>query len=196
MYVLTEQPWVLLALTQLIDLVLYTITAVTTHRIILLGASSVPRYGIQWTRHTTRFFTLALFLTAASYATALILSSSTNWLFDDLLLFTTIVSLGMLVLAFVIARLLLVFPAAAVGQPITLLHSWELTRRRKLLMFLITIVFPALIGVPAAVISDSSTAGYFLRSIISLPALVIIVILLSFAYQEIRKEHVVERVDE
>jgi len=63
-------------------------------------------------------------------------------------------------------------------------------------MFLITIVFPALIGVPAAVISDSSTAGYFLRSIISLPALVIIVILLSFAYQEIRKEHVVERVDE
>ena len=182
--------WPMFALTQLLDLALYTITAVTTHRIVLLGASSVPRYGIEWARHTTRFFAFALSFTSAGYATAFILSWGFRTSEPVALSFLPSMglTLGTWVLAFFLARLLLVFPAAAVGQPITLLRSWELTRQRQVLMFLIVIVYPILIGLPTYVISDSSTAGYLLRSVIELPALVVTVILLSFAYQQIQKE--------
>ena len=50
--------WLMFPLWQLTDLALYTVSAVVIHRIILLGAPSVSRYGIAWTRHTTLFLRL------------------------------------------------------------------------------------------------------------------------------------------
>ena len=183
-------PWAMFTLTQLTELALYTIAAVTTHRIILLGPSSVPRYGIEWTRDTTRFFAWALVFTSVAYAIVWILSRGfiTDRVPDESFLLASVPSVVICVLLFTLARLLLVFPAAAVGQPITLRHSWQLTRQRKLLMFLIVVVYPILIALPARLISDTSTAGYLLSSIVSLLALVVTVILLSFAYQQIQKE--------
>ena len=183
--------WLMFPLWQLTELALYTVSAVVIHRIVLLGAASVPRYGVGWTRHTTIFFTFLLVLTSLSYAVAVAVSRSFEGAGGFLLLIAFIlVWLGW---AFGIARLLLVFPAAAVGEPITLTDSWNLTHDRKALMCLVAIVYPIFVDLPTRLIPESSTIGYLMRSLSSLLALTITVILLSFAYQQILKERASSR---
>lgn len=173
--------WLMLPLTQLIDLILYTIVAVAIHRVVLLGPSSVRRYRLEWAAHTTRFLTFAILLASAGYAAALVIFRVFEGAF--------LKAFASFVVIYVLARLLLVFPAAAVGRPISFMDSWKLTRHRKLLMVLIAIVYPTVIELPMALIPDSSTVYYLVRSVLAMVTLIVTVILLSFAYQQIGKEH-------
>lgn len=173
--------WLMLPLTQLINLILYTLVAVAVHRVVLLGPSSVPRYRLEWRAHTTRFLMFAILLVAAVYAVAVAIFQDED--------FTLVKILVWLVVIVVLARLLLVFPAAAVGRRMSLTDSWRLTRHRKLLMVLIFAVYPAVIELPLALIPDSSTVNYLVRSALGTVVLIVTVILLSFAYQQIVKEH-------
>lgn len=179
-------PWLMVPIVQLIKLTLYTLVAVAVHKVILLGPASVPRYRLEWGVHTTRFLVFAILFYAAGYA----LSFVGLRLGQGSALAAVLVSaLAWGVVIFVGARLLLVFPAAAVGRPISLKDSWRLTRHRKFLMLLIAIVYPAVIDVPLSWIPSSTLLGYTARSVVSMLTLIVTVILLSFAYQQIQKEN-------
>ena len=128
-------------------------------------------------------------LTCLSYAAAFAISRGLDGGAQMLMAFI-LVWLGWI---FGIARLLLIFPAAAVGEPITLHDSWNLTRDRKALMCMVAIVYPTLVELPTQLIPDSSTIGYLLRTLTSFLALTITVIFLSFAYQQILKERASSR---
>jgi hypothetical protein len=158
--------------------------------VILLGSASVMPYRLEWGTYTTRFLIFAVLFTAATYGAVFAI----DWIFSASVLLRALVSsVSWVVLLLVWARLLLVFPATAVERPISLMDSWRLTRRRKLLMFLIAIVYPAVIEFPLSWIPDSSTFGFLLSSALGTLTLIVTVILLSFAYQQIEKEQATDQ---
>jgi hypothetical protein len=178
-------PWLTVPFSLLIDLALYTLVAVAVHRIILLGPSAVARYRLEWGTHTTWFLLLVMLLFATTYAVTLTFAQlgRIGWL-GAVVAWLLVCGIAV----FFVARLLLVFPAAAVGRPISFKESWRLTRHRKLLMILIVVVYPAIIEFPLSWIPTSSLLGYLVSSTLSMLALIVTVVLLSFAYQQIQKE--------
>jgi hypothetical protein len=148
------------------------IFAITTHRIVLLGPDSVPKWGIiTWTKRETLF---ALYLIALGLLIIPLpfLSSIT----------TLGASLAGLVVCWLFIRFSLVFPGVAVDKGVTFALSWELTKGRQILMFVVLLVFPLLLIIPM-VIMVMLVDSFFLSSFISTLLIVFNVAVLSVAYK-------------
>ncbi len=123
--------------------VVQTVFAITTHRIILLGPGAVPEWGIfKWSRRETRF---------ALHMLGLGLVVIPAVILGFIPLIGGLIALG--VIFWLFSRLSLVFPAIAIDHDASFRSSWELTRDRQMLMFLVVMVFPALLAIPAYALS-------------------------------------------
>jgi hypothetical protein len=173
----------------LIMLVLQTLFAVTTHRLILLGEASVPEWGLKsWTMRES-MFALHLFGVSAVAVLLLIILGLIPMIGGVVGLVTTF---------WFGSRVALVFPAIAIGQGVTIPLAWRLSRRHQLPLFMILFAFPFLaapvflLAVLPSILLTYTDAG-FLGPYIVLPlwslATALLAVLaftaLSLAYREV-----------
>lgn len=131
------------AVLTLLSIVVQTLFAITTHRIILLGPEAVPKWGLfKWSKRETFF---ALHLLGLGIISTLIL----------MLVFIPFVGLlfasGLIIWG--VGRLSLVFPGIAVDQGVTFKLSWAITKNHQMLMCLVVAVFPTLLLIPTIPLS-------------------------------------------
>lgn len=159
------------------SLLLHTVFAVTTHRIVMLGSESVPEWGLRsWSRRETRFagYVLALvfilgFLVALAVATPPV---------GPVLLMVLVVVGG--------PALSLIFPAVALEEEFTLSDAWRMAQGHLPALIICVGLFPTLL----AMITFSVTMIPYARPLAALLELITTVLTiatLSLAFSEIRR---------
>lgn len=150
---------------------IHAIFAITTHRIVLLGSDSVPTWGItSWTKRET-FFVLHIIALALMAIPVMLLG------------FVPILGglAALIIICWFAGRFCLVFPGIAVDKGVSFKISWELTAQYQLLMFLVVIVVPVLLAVPAIIISFIPYT-FIITSLLSTFIIVFEIAALSMAY--------------
>lgn len=148
------------------------IFAITTHRVLLLGPGSVSPWGItSWSKRET-FFVLHII--------------GLGFLIMVLSIIGFIPFIGSVValvlICWVMGRLSLVFPGIAVDKGVSFGLSWEMTQNYQMLMFLVVILFPILLAIPAIMLTFVPYT-FLLSSFISTFVIVFQVAALSVVYQ-------------
>ena len=148
--------------------------AVITHRIILLGPESVPKWGIlMWSRREVLFFRNVIICGAlASIPTLPIYRSEIG------------APIGILINAWILGRLSVVFPATAIDNEVSIRESWAVTRGHDFLMLFVVLFYPALLLVPAAFISEVPAARP-VASLLATFTTIFTIAALSVTYQQI-----------
>lgn len=148
------------------------IFAITTHRVVLLGPSSVSTWGItSWSKRETFFVLHVIGLGLLIIPIALV---------GFIPIIGALVAL--VLICWVTGRLSLVFPGIAVDKGVSFKLSWEMTQNYQMLMFLVVILFPMLLAIPA-IILNFIPYTFLLSSFISTFVIVFQVAALSMAYQ-------------
>ncbi len=150
----------------------YSIFAITTHRIVLMGNDAVSEWGItSWSKRETAF---ALHLIGVSL---LVIPASLPAAIPYVGIVITIV-----LVCWLVGRLSLVFPGIAVESGVSFRRSWELTADHQLLMFLVVLVIPVILTLPVYVLA---MIPYTFLVISALSTLLIVfeVAALSMAYR-------------
>ena len=161
----------------IMSIFVHSLFAITTHRIILLGPESVPKWGIlSWSKRETSF---ALHLVGIS----LMLIPIT------VLAFIPTIGMALIIptMFWLLGRLSLVFPGIAIDQAISYKHSWKLTKNNQILMMLVVILFPVLLLIPSKLISTIPYT-FFISSALSTLCTVFMVAALSITYKELSIE--------
>jgi hypothetical protein len=122
--------------------------AIVTHRLVLLGPSSVWVWGLR--RITRRELLFGGYLIAVSIL-ALLPGAAMSVLVVKLtgLPLIPFFVVTLLIYAYLVTRFSLVFPGTAVDKWITLDRSWRLSQRYQFHLFFVVIVFPSLLAVPS-----------------------------------------------
>ncbi len=143
--------WVGITLYYLAYGLIFTLFAVTCHRVILLQEGEVPNFGVwRWSWRETRFFgwtlvggiyyILITILFAALAAVAAIL----GMLFANPYHETTIYKYAVLVPgSYVFARMIVLLPATAIEQRYDLKWAWKLTANNGWRLVLLVVLLPA-----------------------------------------------------
>lgn len=171
--------WVLSAA----SIVVYVIFAVITHRLYLLGEREAASTTLlTWGKRETYFLFCLLgigigFVVVMGLLALLSIAVSFPYLWLIALLFVL----------YVVARLSLVFPAAAVDQGLTFADSWGLTKNHQFLVLAIVIGVPIIFAVASALLSFVPNS-LLLNLVIGLVLGVIGIGCLSLTYREIAVE--------
>lgn len=181
-----------------LTVVVGTILAVTTHRIILLGPDSVSKWGVfNWgvsetvfTLHVIAiiFISFSLPFITKSVSTAIFSILDVNSLPWKLLVYIPFITMSVIsvVALWIIGRVSLAFPAIAINQGVSFRYSWKLTRKHQLLMFLVVIAFPFCIWIPIDLLSKIPYTASVV-SVLSLLIMVFQIAILSVTYKAIYK---------
>lgn len=169
--------WSIFIAAFLAEIIIYTVVAITTHRIILLGPASVPEWGIITpSKRELIFFMYSLGI---------------GFILVPLGVLSVIPLIGVpfaiLAISYVIGRLSLVFPAIATDHGWTFSDSWCATENYQLLMMVVAVGFPFVMGVPEYLLSFLPYATV-LANVFSAFTLVFVVAALSLAFQAILRE--------
>jgi hypothetical protein len=174
---LLDLPLALSWLLAILGVGVQTIFAITTHRVVLLGSNSVSTWGItSWSNRETSF---------VLHIIGLVL------LMIPLAILGLIPVLGgiiaLVIICWVSGRLSLVFPGIAVDKGVSFRLSWELTEQYQMLMFLVVVIFPVLLAIPA-ILLNFLPYTFLLTSLLSTFVVVFEVAALSMAYQLITND--------
>ena len=165
--------WFLTAISWMV----YSVIAITTHRVILLGPNSVPEWGItSWSKREIYFFLHFMGLCLITIAAVLL----------NFIPFLGAIAI-FVVICWLLPRFSLVFPGVAVDKGVSFKLSWRLTRSYQLLMFLVVVIFPILLILPLLVF-ELIPYGYFLSNIFIALVIVFQVSALSLTYKKITSE--------
>lgn len=162
--------WALLPLVWAI----YAIFAITTHRVVLLGAESVPKWGVtSWSKRETYFILHLMGIGLVLFPLAL------------LSVIPVIGSIAAIAIyLWLLSRLSLVFPGIAIDKGVTFKLSWKLTENYQIPVFLVILVPPILFSIPALLL-QLAPYGWFLSNVFSSLIVVFEIAALSLAYQAI-----------
>lgn len=165
----------------------YTLFAITIHRIILLGSSSVAPWGVlQWSKREMSFLVYLIALIAICIIPATLfglIAQSTNIDYGAFMFFIGIAVT--IVLAWLVGRLSLVFPAIAVEDEASFSRSWQLTSQYQFIMSLVVVIFPIVIGIPSSLVAALPAGGIFISIFLNMLAAVFTISALSIAYKKI-----------
>ncbi|MFK8028474.1 MAG: hypothetical protein AB8C40_10490 [Gammaproteobacteria bacterium] len=178
--------FILSILLELLSLFQYTYVAVCTHRIVILGSSSVPEWGLR--KYSSRegiFFFYSLLLMILS---VLVLSTSqfsqNFW----------VMIIPWIFIAYISIRFSLIFPACAIDQHISLKQSWEYTKNKFVFMVMATLIWPILFAIPIVLVMFGITLiggtiipliGMFAGSLFGVLLAIALIASLSLAYVRI-----------
>ncbi|MEW8442241.1 MAG: hypothetical protein AB2689_29195 [Candidatus Thiodiazotropha taylori] len=165
---------VVLILLVIVPWYIYTLLAITTHRIILLGPGSVSEWGIYVPRKREFdffFYTIALSIMMIPFG-FLSLIPTIGWI------------ITLLVIIYMMARLSLIFPAIATDQRWSFSDSWKATENHQVLMMVVVAILPFVISIPEQLLSNLPYAGLFVN-LLSAFTMVFVVAALSVAFQVI-----------
>lgn len=157
-----------------IAIVAQAIFAITTHRIVLLGPDSVPKWGItSWSKRETYFILHIIGLGLMMIPIGLVG------------IIPVVGAIAALVLiCWLLGRFSLVFPGIAVDKGVSFKLSWELTENHQLAMFLVVVIFPIMLGIPT-VLFGLVPYGSFISAVFAAFVIVFEIAALSLAYQKI-----------
>ena len=155
----------------------FTIIAVTTHRMVILGPESVSSWGLNpigWREIKFLLSQYVIFLFLIPLA---------------LLFFIPFIGpLAAIVIgAYMVGRMSLVFPSIAIGRKFDFKDSWDATRNHQLMMFLTVAIFPFVIGLLDMMLTHIPGIAYLLQ-LLSMVTSVWVIAALSFAYQIVMQE--------
>jgi hypothetical protein len=158
-----------------IELLAYTVLAINTHRILLLGSGSVTKWGIaKPTKREFKFIFQFIIL---------------GLIFIPIGLLALIPEIGFWLMFFVssyfIARFSLVFPAIATDNPWTFEMAWNATVGHQLLVIFVVGLLPVIIGGAEYLLSRVPYSD-FLVIIVSTITTVYVVAALSISFEYIR----------
>jgi hypothetical protein len=161
----------------LLEILVHTVFAVTTHRVLLLGSSSVTEWGfIAWSKRETYYVLCIVGMVVMMLPFALVSVIPVIGPF-----------LAMVLILWLLGRFSLVFPGTALDKDLSFQKSWAMTENYQLLMFLVVGIFPFLAAVPAVLLMELPYAS-LLAPVFSALAVVFQVAGLSMAYQLIVQE--------
>lgn len=153
---------------------IYAIIAITTHRVVLLGPESVPKWGIKsWSRRETYFILHAVGIGLILLPLALL---------GAIPIIGSIAAVA--IYLWLLGRLSLAFPGIAIDKGVTFKLSWELTANHQIPMVLVILVPPILLGIPTLLL-ELAPYGWFLSNVFSSLIVVFEIAALSLAYQVI-----------
>ncbi len=195
--------WFMFIAVWLITGLLYSLFAVTCHRVILLGVESVPVYGILKITKREMFFILAvvglsvlstLFMAGISIIVQLPLNIANLFLDNKLSVSDWFVEnmqdLYYLLQLFVFSRFGLILPAVAVDQRTSLKWSWRITKGNTVRLMIIMGVSPlAVVLLSYLIPSDYGLPGYAFYALLWWTLLPIQIAALSLSYRELEKKN-------
>ncbi|NKC01462.1 MAG: hypothetical protein GKR90_23595 [Pseudomonadales bacterium] len=160
------------------SLVLHTVFAITTHRIVMLGSDSVPEWGLRsWSRRETRFagYVVALVMMLAVLIT---LAIATQPIGPIIVMVVAVVG-G--------CSLSLVFPAIALEEEFTLGDAWRMAQGHISALILCIWLFPFLLAILAILVAQIPYARP-LAALMELVTTILTIATLSVAFSEIRRQ--------
>lgn len=162
----------------LVTIVLHTVVAITTHRIVILGPDSVPKLGLtRWTRRETTFL-LYIFGFALAISLLVMFGAALPQPFG-----LAIVA-GIAIIIFSAASL--VFPAVALEHETSVQTAWQLAQGNFFPLIVCVWLFPIAISIPIGALSFIPYAAPLI-AVLHLTANVLTIAALSLAYSEISK---------
>jgi len=179
-----------------LDLVIYsfvfTLFAVTCHRLVLLGDASVPRYGLHsWTSRETRFLgwlaVIALYVLLVVVALGLIgvgAAYSTDKELHKYVIPPFVVAAGILA-AYLFARIAVLLPAAAIGERHDTDWAFNTTAKNAWRLIAAVVLIPAVPGLAlyALPLEHTLLTDFLLRLVYyAFAAIGIAVLSLSFRF--------------
>lgn len=183
--------WLLSAL----YLALFTLFAVTCHRLVLLDSHSVASSVVpRWSWRETRF---ALFIVAVGLISLITVSVLVTLLHNMFLrhatpeLSSTVVSwiqnASSIPMLYLFTRFSLVFPATAIDQRMTLQSSWALTRNNSWRLFVVVAVLPWIISHAVGLLyrGEASVLEIVLLTCFSFVLMAVEVAALSLSFREL-----------
>ncbi len=154
---------------------IFTLFAITCHRIILLGETSVPSFGIHsWSRRETRFlgwtyvgfFYLILITMSLGMLAEIILVSFSSKLENLKGIFYLLMLTGQ----YVFARLAVLLPATAVGERHDMKWAWKLTSKNGWRLLIVVVFFPMSLGfVSYSMLGHNLLVDYVVNLINNIP---------------------------
>ncbi len=173
-----EQSAATMLLFGLVSLLLHTWFAITTHRIVLMGESAVPRWGLnRWTLRETRFTVFAVALFSGGLMLGLLVAIIPV---IGPVLFVALAIVG-------VSCLSLVFPAIAVDDPISFTAAWEMAQGYIFTLIICVCVFPVVLSLPLLALSTLAGTGPVVALLQGMVT-ILTVTALSLAYSEIKRE--------
>jgi len=182
----------------------FTMVAVTCHRLALLGPSAVPAWGLQrWTRRETRFLgwvvagyavalVMMMVLGTVLFTTAAVLApvGGTHAAEEPALVWMPWLSLLMSLLPlYLLARLSPLLPATAVDERRDMAWAFEASRGNGWRLLLIVFGLPWLLGMARNILvrSEATSVEVLAVSLLGLVLLPVEVAALSVAYRFLTK---------
>ena len=175
-YLVSQNTLTLVLVTFLYQLT-FSIIAVTTHRMVILGPESVHKWGINtigWREIKFLLSQYVIFIFLIPLA---------------ILFYIPIAGplAAIIIGAYMFGRMSLVFPSIAIGKKFDFKDSWDATKAHQLMMFLAVAVFPFLLGIINTMLIQIPGIIYLLQ-ILSVITSIWVVAALSFAYQIVMEE--------
>jgi len=160
-----------------------TLVAVTCHRIILLGESSVPKYGLHsWTSRETRFLgwsaVLAFFMSIA------VVPFGIGAIFVPKEYRNYLVFLALLPAGYLFARFAVLLPSTAVGERHNTDWAWNITANNGWRLFALLMLAPAVSSVVTKVFpTELGTFTDFLSRLLGYVVMTIEIVVLSLSFR-------------
>jgi len=175
--------------------IFYTYFAVICHRLVILGNESVPPFGIRkWTMRETRFLGwltgfwlfLMLFMESRSVLARLLIS-----LFGISGVTVFLISLIIIILSviYLLARLSMIFPAAAIGKKPGIKWAWNISEGNGWRLLLIVGVMPLTLGIIQIYLetADTTVIEDIVNSMLAFVVSIIEISAISLSYKELSK---------
>ena len=179
------------AFVELLFTALSVVLAVTTHRLVLLGSGSVPKFGFRLWGYREALFAvytigIGVVLLVPGLFIVVIVAPILEFNVGFAVQVTTIIFALLISIPFAIvaARLSMALPATAVGDSLTFRGSWQATKGRSFSMFFIFWIIPIALALPVLIflLFDSQLAELAILPVSSL-GLVVEIAALSISYR-------------
>lgn len=181
----------------LLSYVIMLLTAISTHRILILGENSIPKWGLlKFTKREWAFFTAGIFMGLITIPVLIpvvllgIPFGQVGYIIGGVFAVT--------IFLVVVSRISLVFPAISIDKEATFTDAWVYSKNYKLLVFFTIIIFPAIFTFAFGAIYGlfigflekiGSIDLTFLNSILNIVITVFTISSLSATYRFITNEH-------
>jgi len=161
----------------IISLIIYTSVAISTHRIILLGPSSIPKHGFYIpSKRDIKFILYTLVIGILMIPTIILVYIP----------YAGVVVM-MIAIFYLLGRLSLVFPAIAIDQNLSISESWKNSKNYQFSMMIIVSIFPFIVSIPEKLLSYIPHTE-ILVNILGLITTVFVVAALSTAFKYINEK--------
>lgn len=172
---------------------LFTLFAVTCHRLVLLDAEAIARHWLpRWGWRETRFLSWIVGLYAiaflASWMLLLVGANLWHWVLGDLSAWVGWIQWIMkMPMLYVLGRLCLVFPATALERRPTLRWSWNLTRGQGWRMMVVVGGLPFALSVLVELLyrDGATTAEWLALGVVTVALFAVEIAAVSLSYREL-----------